>query len=68
MQKISIAEAAEETGLSVAWWRQQILNKAFPFYKVGRRVLIDRADLEKLFQRSRIEPRVAAQGAAGGAE
>ena len=54
--KLSVVEAAEETGLSSAWWREQIFNRAIPFYKVGRRVLLDPADIEAFLDRCRVEP------------
>jgi excisionase family DNA binding protein len=55
-KKIDIKEAAGLTGMSVAWFRAQILRKRLPFYRIGRRVLFDADDLGELFKRNRVEP------------
>jgi len=52
---LSIKDAARETGLSISWWRQRVTQKKVPYYKVGRRVLIDRRDIENLMRASRVE-------------
>ena len=64
--KISVVEAAEVTGLSVGWWRQQTHKRAMPFFKVGRRVLLDPADIEVFLNKCRVEPEQATRMSAEG--
>jgi excisionase family DNA binding protein len=53
-----IEQASAATGLSVSWFRKQIMGKKIPHLKVGRRVLFD-LDLlvELLNERYRVEAR-----------
>jgi hypothetical protein len=46
--------------MSVSWWRQQVFRKSVPFYKIGKRILIDREDISTLLDRCRVEPTTAA--------
>ena len=55
-QKIDINEAARISGMSVSWWRQMVFRKQVPFYKVGRRIVLDAEDIAKLLDRCRVEP------------
>jgi hypothetical protein len=55
MDLMDVKQAAEETGMSISWWRQQILHKKITHRKLGRRVLIDRRDIEKMLEDSRVE-------------
>lgn len=55
-RKIDVKRAAEESGMSVSWWRQRIFRKEIPFYKVSRRILIDTDDLNAILERCRQEP------------
>jgi ABC-type amino acid transport substrate-binding protein len=64
--KIDLRTAAEISGMSISWWRQQVFRRSVPFYKVGKRVLIDREDIIKLLDRCRVEPANAALQLKGG--
>jgi excisionase family DNA binding protein len=44
---LSIAEVAQVTSLSVAFWRKAVLRRRIAFLKLGRRVVIRRSDLER---------------------
>jgi hypothetical protein len=57
-EMVDVKKAAEISGMSVSWWRQKILRKQVPFYKVARRVLINRDDISRLLDRCRVEPQV----------
>jgi len=43
----SIKELTQEIGGTDWYWRTQIWSGRLPFVKVGRKKLIDRADIEK---------------------
>ena len=45
--RLSVSEAAPILGLSVHTIRAWIRERRVPFYRVGRRIVLDRADLEK---------------------
>lgn len=55
-QKLDINEAARISGMSVSWWRQQVLRKQVPFYKVGRRIIFDAGDIARILDRCRVDP------------
>ena len=55
-QKVDINEAARISGMSVSWWRQRVFRKEVPFYKVGRRIVLDAEDIAKILDRCRVEP------------
>ena len=55
-EMLDIKRASEISGLSESWWRKKILYKQVPFYRVGRKILVDRADISKLLDRCRVEP------------
>jgi hypothetical protein len=55
-QKLDINEAARISGMSVSWWRQKVFRKEVPFYKVGRRIVLDAGDIAKILDRCRVEP------------
>jgi hypothetical protein len=55
-QKVDINEAARISGMSVSWWRQKVFRKEVPFYRVGRRIVLDTGDIVKIFDRCRVEP------------
>ena len=61
-QKISLTEAAQLSGMSLSWWRKKVFRGEVPYYKIGRRVLVDTADLEQIFRQNRIEPSNRAKG------
>jgi excisionase family DNA binding protein len=45
-QYLSIADVAQETGLSEAFWRRAIFDRRIAYAKFGRRVMIRRSDLD----------------------
>jgi len=53
---LRVAEASQRSGMSVAWWRQRILRREIPFFKLGRAVLIDAADIDRMLRAGRVEP------------
>jgi Helix-turn-helix domain len=55
-QKLDINEAARISGMSVSWWRQKVFRKEVPFYKVGRRIVLDAEDIAKILEKCRVEP------------
>ncbi len=56
-RRLSVDEAAPILGVSVFTVRKLIRVRAVPFYRVGRRVVLDREDLERYLRQHRIEPR-----------
>ncbi len=56
-QKLDINEAARISGMSVSWWRQKVFRKEVPFYKVGRRIVLDAEDIAKILDKCRVEPK-----------
>jgi excisionase family DNA binding protein len=57
---LRIAEAAIYLGATVWAVRQLIWNKEIPYVRVGKRQVIDRADLDKWIDRQRALSRGAA--------
>jgi hypothetical protein len=55
-QKVDINEAARISGMSVSWWRQRVFRKQVPFYKVGRRIVLDAEDIARVLDGCRVEP------------
>lgn len=55
-QKLDINEAARISGMSVSWWRQMVFRREVPFYKVGRRIVFDAGDVERILNHCRVEP------------
>jgi len=55
-QWLRIREAAQRSGMSVAWWRQRVLRREVPFAKIGRAILIDVTDIERMLRDARVEP------------
>jgi excisionase family DNA binding protein len=44
---LTIQEAASESGLLVSFIRKMIFERAIPFIKIGRRVYLDRSELNE---------------------
>jgi excisionase family DNA binding protein len=57
MELFTVAEAARETRMSSAWWRQRIFRKEITFLKIGRNVRIPRSTVEEVLAKSVVEPR-----------
>ena len=56
MKALTISEAAEQSRMSEAWWRQQIFQKKITHLKIGRRTFIPEKTLEDLFKKSLVKP------------
>jgi excisionase family DNA binding protein len=56
-RRLSVEEAAPILGVSVFTVRKLIRRRAVPFYRVGRRVVLDPDDLERYLRQHRVEPR-----------
>lgn len=52
---LNITEAAEHLGTPVRFIRRLVAERRIPFYKIGRYVRIDAADLDRFIQEGRIE-------------
>lgn len=63
--KVSVRQAAVDSGMSEAWWRRQIWLRRVPFYRVGGRILISRCDIDLMFRKGRVEPSSANARPAG---
>jgi len=47
----SIKELAKEIGATEWFWRTQIWNGKLPYIQIGRKMLIDREDVEAFIQK-----------------
>lgn len=54
-QRLDVKEAADLLGVSPFTLRKRLRDKVIPYYKVGRRIVLDRCDLEAYFARCRKE-------------
>lgn len=55
--RLSVPEAAAFLGISPATLRAWIRQRRVAFYRLGRRVVFDRTDLERFLRSNRIAPR-----------
>ncbi len=55
--RLSIDSAAPLLGVSRFTLRKWIRERRLPFHQVGRRIVLDRRDLEAFMRRCRVEPR-----------
>jgi excisionase family DNA binding protein len=53
--RLSIQEAADYLGVRPETVRTWIMRRAIPYYKIGKRVLILRSDLDRILDAARIE-------------
>ena len=53
---LSQQEAARYLGISYWTVRDLVFRREIPFLKIGRRVLVDRLDLDAYLDRSKIHP------------
>ncbi|MBZ5555196.1 MAG: helix-turn-helix domain-containing protein [Acidobacteriia bacterium] len=58
---VSVKAAAEIYSVSVAFWRARIFRRQVPYYRIGRKILFKRKDIDALINNSRIEPQVRTQ-------
>jgi excisionase family DNA binding protein len=54
---IGVDDASKIVPLKPSTFRSYILNNRIPYYKIGRRVFFDRADLEALIESSAVPAR-----------
>lgn len=61
MVMISVDEAARRLGVSKFTVRAWLRQRKLPFYQLGRRQVLDAADVERFLQASRVEAREAGE-------
>jgi excisionase family DNA binding protein len=59
----SVSEAAERTGMSVAWFRSMLNQRKMRHFRIGRRVFIHAATIDQLITDGTVEPMDDRQGA-----
>ncbi len=52
----SVDDLAERTGLSRSFWRQRVFAREIPFYKIGRSVRFDPAEVDDWIAARKVEP------------
>jgi excisionase family DNA binding protein len=52
----SVEDLAERTGLSRSFWRQRVFARDIPFYKIGRSVRFDPAEVDHWIAARKVEP------------
>ena len=55
--RLSVEEAAPLLGVSVYMVRSLIRQRRLPYHRVGRRIVLDRKDLERFLTAHRVEAR-----------
>ena len=56
-RRVSVLKAAEILGVSPYTVRSFVRQRRFPYYRVGRRIVLDREDLERFLRANRVEAR-----------
>ena len=56
-RRLSVQEAAPILGVSVFMVRALIRQRAVPYYRIGRRIVLDGEDLERYLRQHRVEAR-----------
>jgi excisionase family DNA binding protein len=56
-RRLSVELAAPVLGVSVYMVRSLVRQRRLPYYRVGRRIVLDRDDLEQFLQAHRVETR-----------
>lgn len=56
-RRCSVAEAAPVLGVSVYMVRALIRQRRLAYHRIGRRIVLDRQDLEQFLRAHRVEPR-----------
>jgi excisionase family DNA binding protein len=56
-RRCSVAEAAPVLGVSVYTVRVLIRQRRLAYHRIGRRIILDRQDLEQFLRAHRVEPR-----------
>ena len=60
VNRLSIAQAAPLLGVSPYTVRKWLRQRRLPFHQVGRRIVLDRGDLEAFMRSCRVEARASA--------
>lgn len=56
-RRLSVRQAAPFLGVSPFTVRAWLRQRRIPFYRCGRRIVLDRADLERFLRAHRVEAR-----------
>ena len=56
-RRLSVEQAAPVLGVSVYMVRALVRQRRLPYYRVGRRIVLDQHDLEQFLQAHRVETR-----------
>jgi excisionase family DNA binding protein len=56
-RKLNVQQLEEDSGISRHTWRSKLRLKELPFFKVGRRVLVDEEDYRAFLAASRVPAR-----------
>ncbi|HKX02144.1 MAG TPA: helix-turn-helix domain-containing protein [Methylomirabilota bacterium] len=56
-RRCSVTEAAPVLGVSVYMVRALIRQRRLAYHRIGRRIILDRQDLEQFLRAHRVEPR-----------
>ena len=53
-----VSQQAAATYLGISYWtvRDLVFRREIPFVRIGRRILVDRADLDAYLDRSKVNP------------
>jgi excisionase family DNA binding protein len=58
-KKLNVSELEADSGISRFTWRTKLRQGVLPFFKVGRRVLVDEEDYKSFMASTRIPARSA---------
>ena len=56
-KKLDVVQMEEDSGISRFTWRSKLRKRQLPFFKVGRRVLVDEEDYKNFMAAARIPAR-----------
>jgi excisionase family DNA binding protein len=56
-QRVSVEDAAPLLGVSPYTLRKWVRQRRLPFHQVGRRIVLDRTDVERFLRACRVEAR-----------
>ncbi len=54
---LTVTEAAEQTNMSISWWRRMIFERRIKHIKIGRKILIPTEVVEDLLKNSIVNAR-----------
>jgi len=52
---LTLKETSEIYGMTVAYWKKQVLHRTIPFVKMGKSVRLKRKDIEEFINDRKIE-------------